>query len=36
MTTKSGFDCTKVIDTKGKSFNKAAFPRVDLKRFLGE
>ncbi|MFW9798814.1 MAG: UbiD family decarboxylase [Candidatus Thorarchaeota archaeon] len=36
MTTKIGFDCTKVLDTKGKSFDKAEFPKVDLKRFMGE
>ncbi|MFW9843365.1 MAG: UbiD family decarboxylase [Candidatus Thorarchaeota archaeon] len=36
MTTKCGFDCTKVMDTKGKSFDKAKFPEVDLKKFLGE
>ncbi|MFX0106836.1 MAG: UbiD family decarboxylase [Candidatus Hodarchaeota archaeon] len=36
MTTKIGFDCTKVMDTKGKSFDKAEFPSVDLKKFLGE
>ncbi len=36
MTTKCGFDCTKDMDTKGKSFDKAKFPEVDLKKFLGE
>ena len=36
MTTKCGFDCTKVLDTKGKSFDKAKFPEVDLKKFQGE
>jgi len=36
MTTKCGFDCTKDLDTKGKSFEKAKFPEVDLKKFLGE
>ncbi|MHA2601097.1 MAG: UbiD family decarboxylase [Candidatus Thorarchaeota archaeon SMTZ1-83] len=36
MTTKIGFDCTKVLESKGKSFDKADFPRVDLKKFLGE
>ena len=36
MTTKCGFDCTKVLDSKGKSFSKAKFPEVDLKKFLGE
>ena len=36
MTTKCGFDCTKELETKGKSFEKARFPEVDLKKFLGE
>ncbi|MHA1577778.1 MAG: UbiD family decarboxylase [Candidatus Thorarchaeota archaeon] len=36
MTTKIGFDCTKILDSKGKSFDKAKFPEVDLKRYLGE
>jgi 2,5-furandicarboxylate decarboxylase 1 len=36
LTTKCGFDCTKVLETKGKSFDKAKFPEVDLKKFLGE
>ena len=36
MTTKCGFDCTKTLDTKGKGFEKARFPEVDLKRFLGD
>ena len=36
MTTKCGFDCTKVLDTKGKSFDKAKFPEVDLKKYKGE
>ncbi|MHA1936944.1 MAG: UbiD family decarboxylase domain-containing protein [Candidatus Thorarchaeota archaeon] len=36
LTTKIGFDCTKAMDTKGKSFDKADFPEVDLKKFLGE
>jgi len=36
MTTKCGFDCTKIMDTKGKSFDKAKFPEVDLKKYLGE
>jgi len=34
MTTKIGFDCTKALETKGKGFEKAEFPKVDLKRFL--
>jgi UbiD family decarboxylase len=36
LTTKCGFDCTKVLDSKGKSFGKAKFPEVDLKEYLGE
>ena len=36
MTTKCGFDCTKTLDSKGKSFSKAKFPEVDLKKFMGE
>ncbi len=36
LTTKCGFDCTKVLETKGKSFDKAKFPEVDMKKFLGE
>jgi len=36
LTTKCGFDCTKIMDSKGKSFDKAKFPEVDLKKFLGE
>ncbi|MHA2077119.1 MAG: UbiD family decarboxylase [Candidatus Thorarchaeota archaeon] len=36
LTTKCGFDCTKVIDSKGKSFEKVGFPVVDLKKFLGD
>ena len=36
MTTKCGFDCTKALETKGKSFDKARFPEVDLKKFLGD
>jgi len=35
-TTKIGFDCTKILDAKGKSYDKAEFPEVDLKRYLGE
>jgi UbiD family decarboxylase len=34
MTTKIGFDCTKALETKGKGFEKAEFPKVDLKHFL--
>ena len=36
MTTKCGFDCTKTMDPKGKSFDKVKFPEVDLKKYLGE
>jgi 2,5-furandicarboxylate decarboxylase 1 len=35
-TTKCGFDCTKKLESKGKSFDKAKFPEVDLKKFMGE
>ncbi len=34
LTTKIGFDLTKPLQSKGKSFDKAAFPDVDLTRFL--
>ncbi len=34
LTTKIGFDLTKPLHSTGKSFNKAAFPDVDLRRFL--
>jgi 2,5-furandicarboxylate decarboxylase 1 len=34
MTTRLGFDLTAPLDTSGKSFHKAAFPIVDLKRFI--
>lgn len=36
LTTKVGFDLTKPLETKGKSFEKASFPEVDLARFLHE
>ncbi len=37
MTTKVGFDCTKpLVVKKGKSFDKAKFPEVDLSKFLGD
>ncbi|MFX1578271.1 MAG: UbiD family decarboxylase [Promethearchaeota archaeon] len=36
MTTKCGFDCTKTLDSKGKSFSKVKFSEVDLKKFMGE
>ena len=34
LTTKVGFDLTKPLETKGKAFEKAAFPDIDLKKFL--
>ncbi len=34
LTTKMGFDLTAPLQTGGKSFQKAAFPQVDLSRFL--
>ncbi len=34
MTTKIGFDLTKPLKATGKMFDKAAFPDVDLNRFL--
>lgn len=34
ITTKIGFDCTRPLETKGKSFKKAEFPEVDLDKFL--
>jgi UbiD family decarboxylase len=36
MTTKIGFDATKPLVVKGKSFDKAEFPKVDLDKWLGE
>lgn len=33
-TTRVGFDLTKPLETKGKSFNKAPFPEVDIAKFL--
>ncbi len=36
LTTRVGFDLTKPLATAGKSFDKAAFPDVDLSRFLEE
>ena len=32
--TKIGFDLTKPLAAKGKTFDKAAFPDVDLSRFV--
>jgi UbiD family decarboxylase len=34
LTSKMGFDLTKPLEAKGKAFEKAAFPEVDVKRFL--
>ena len=33
LTTRCGFDLTAPLETAGKSFYKAAFPAVDLKKF---
>jgi UbiD family decarboxylase len=33
-TTRVGFDLTHPLETQGKSFTKAAFPQVDVKKFL--
>jgi len=35
-TTRLGFDLTRPLETKGKSFRKAQFPVVDLSRFIKE
>ncbi|MCL4507397.1 MAG: UbiD family decarboxylase [Chloroflexi bacterium] len=34
LTTKIGFDLTKPLAASGKTFDRAAFPEVDLSRFL--
>jgi 2,5-furandicarboxylate decarboxylase 1 len=34
MTTKIGFDLTKPIVAKGKSFERADFPKVDIKKYF--
>jgi UbiD family decarboxylase len=34
LTTKVGFDLTKPLEASGKTFEKAAFPEVDLKDFI--
>jgi 2,5-furandicarboxylate decarboxylase 1 len=34
MTTRIGFDLTAPLSKKGKSFDKASFPEVDLKKYL--
>ena len=36
MTTKIGFDLTKPLGEKGRHFERAPFPRVDLERFVKE
>jgi UbiD family decarboxylase len=36
LTTKMGFDCTKPLETKGKSYDKADFPKVNLSEYLDE
>jgi 2,5-furandicarboxylate decarboxylase 1 len=36
MTTKIGFDLTKPLGEKGRHFERAPFPRVDLERFAKE
>lgn len=36
LTTKIGFDLTHPLKTEGKNFEKASFPKVDLKRFIRE
>ena len=33
-TTKVGFDLTKPVDEKARAFEKAEFPKVDLKKYL--
>jgi hypothetical protein len=35
LTTKIGFDLTKPLSAQGKTFDKAAFPEVDLEKYLG-
>ncbi|MEM2141646.1 MAG: UbiD family decarboxylase [Candidatus Thorarchaeota archaeon] len=36
LTTKIGFDCTKKLTTKGKSFEKAKFHEVDIRKYSEE
>ena len=36
LTTKMGFDCTKPLETMGKSFSKARFPEIDLNKYVGD
>ena len=33
-TTKVGFDVTKPLETKGKEFQKAAFPTLDWRKYV--
>jgi UbiD family decarboxylase len=35
VTTRIGFDLTAPLETAGKSFRKADFPKVDVKKFVG-
>ncbi|MCM8781859.1 MAG: UbiD family decarboxylase, partial [Candidatus Omnitrophica bacterium] len=35
-TDKMGFDFTKPVEVKHEKYNKAEFPKVDIKKFLGE
>jgi 2,5-furandicarboxylate decarboxylase 1 len=34
ITTRLGFDLTAPLETAGKSFYKAAFPKVDMKKYI--
>lgn len=36
LTVKVGFDLTHPLDVRGKSFSKANFPKVDIRRFIKE
>jgi 3-polyprenyl-4-hydroxybenzoate decarboxylase len=36
MTTKMGFDLTKPLIAKGKSFERANFPQVDLQKYFNQ
>jgi UbiD family decarboxylase len=36
MTTKMGFDLTKPLIAKGKSFERADFPQVDLEKYFNQ
>jgi 3-polyprenyl-4-hydroxybenzoate decarboxylase len=35
LTTKVGFDLTRPLEAKGKVFEKAEFPKVELNHFVG-